>query len=275
MTPRPAPPLHGAQRLFADAIMATQPEQAVSLAQQAEALLTDGPRMRAAERLAVYRRGYLARLIECLADDYPALRWAYGVEGFESLCHRYIAAHPSTEPSLNWFGRHMATFCATHGGLDDPEFASDLARLEWSMVEVIHAPVGAKWTLASLGAVSVDSWANARLKVTPACRLLELDYPVDTFYQAFREGQVKGRTPAERSWLAVVRDGPTVWRMPLTVTMFDLLSALSRGEPLGAALERAAGVDEAESDPAAGARVMRWFRDWVASGFFSGVDLSG
>jgi hypothetical protein len=54
--------------------------------------------------------------------------------------------------------------------------------------------------------------------------------------------------------------------------MFDVLSALVAGEPLGAALGRAesalAGMGPAEASQ----RVTHWFREWVSGGLFSAVE---
>jgi len=79
-------------------------------ADRAPAVVTDGPRMTARERLEVYRFGYRARLIECLADDYPVLAETLGETAFEKLCEGYIERFPSSSPSLNYFGRHMARY---------------------------------------------------------------------------------------------------------------------------------------------------------------------
>ena len=70
--------------------------------------------MTAAERLAIYRDGYRARLVECLADDYPAVRHLLGAEAFEAIAHAYVDKHPSRSPNLNAFGRLMPAFLAAH-----------------------------------------------------------------------------------------------------------------------------------------------------------------
>src|SRR5207244_275482 len=61
-------------------------------------VLTPGPALGPAERLHVYQYGYRARLVECLADDYPVLEQTLGESAFEALCNAYIEAHPSRGP---------------------------------------------------------------------------------------------------------------------------------------------------------------------------------
>src|SRR5258706_10996091 len=109
----------------------------------AERVVAPSSRLSGLERVAIYHEAYRARLVECLADDYPALQHALGEPSFETLCHAYITEHPSRSPNLNSFGRRMSDFCRTR---NEPlaAFAADLAALEWAMVDVVHA-APAEW----------------------------------------------------------------------------------------------------------------------------------
>jgi hypothetical protein len=256
------------QEWFARAVMTPESEPAPVGAAQAEEILTPGPDLDPLGRLEIYRRAYHARLIECLLDDYPAVAAALGETAFDELCRKYIAAHPSTGPNLNAFGRHMASLCRDTG-----PFIADLAALEWAIVEVIHASSADPLTMTGLGEIPASRWAEARLVPTPAFRLLRSAYPVNRYFQAFREGKDPALPELEVSAVAVYRSGPTIWRMDLSEAAFDLLHALTSGESLATSLEGAStalsGVDESE----AADRVGRWFRDWVSSGLFSGLEL--
>jgi hypothetical protein len=228
------------------------------------------------DRLEIYRRAYHARLIECLLDDYPALAAALGEGAFDALCRGYIARHPSEGPSLNAFGRHMAEFCRDEA----PEpfalriFASELSELEWAIVEVIHAPSSDPFTLESLGGIPADRWADARLVATRACRLLRFAYPVNAYFQAFRDGQHPAVPEARPSAVAVYRSGPTIWRMDLGDAAFALLTALTSGQSLGASLDAAAAALSDVAEGVAAQSVTQWFQDWVASGLFAGVEAT-
>ena len=61
---------------------------------------------------------YFARLVECLADDYPCVQYALGEDRFEEIARRYIEAHPSSSPSLNWFGRGFEQFAREQDDLE-------------------------------------------------------------------------------------------------------------------------------------------------------------
>lgn len=236
-----------------------------------ERVILPSKNLTAIERLAIYGDAYRSRLVECLADDYPALQYALGDEDFEALCLRYIARHPSTSPNLNSFGRHMALFCRTEE-CPPLAFAGDLAALEWAMVEVLHAPSAAKLDPATLARVPPGEWAGARFAPSQTVRVLELSYPVNAFFQAFRTDQAPSIPAPAWSATVVFRDGATIWRMDLGRAMHALLMMLFGGTPLGPALEAVAASGHLSEEE--GTQVMVWFRDWVKHGFFAGIETS-
>jgi hypothetical protein len=233
-------------------------------------LVTPSSTLSSLERLDIYRRSYQARLVECLADDYPVLQETLGDEAFERLCLAYIAKYPSTEPSLNRFGRHMPDFCRVHP-LAEPGFAADLAALEWAIVLAIHAPSAPPLTVEALGRIPIESWADSRLVPNPSLGIHAFDYPVSSYLTARRRGEAV-TTPAARSnSVAVYRTERSVWRLELAPEMVLLVQSLSRGETLGAALSLVAEQLAAESEAEAARSVTTWFRHAVSSGLFSGV----
>jgi hypothetical protein len=239
----------------------------------AEHVVTSGPRMSAVDRIDLYRWGYHARLVECLADDSPAVQSLLGPDEFEKLCHHYVAAHPSTSPSLNYFGRHLADFAKTnapHG-----ELVSELARLEWALVEMIHAPPAPVLALAELQTIAPEAWANARLPASGTVRILRFQFPINRYFQSFRDGDAPTMPSAEPSVTAVYRRGFVVWRMDLTPAMAGLVDALFSGATLGEALATiAVHAEDAEALAEAERNVMLWFREWVAGGFFARIELA-
>jgi hypothetical protein len=255
---------------FARAIM--QPGSEV---EEVAARLTAGPRLGATERLEIYRQGYRSRLVECLADDYPVLQHAIGEEPFHELCISYIERHPSEGPNLNYFGRHMESLCRDQTvalPFEERAFAAGLAALEWAMVEVIHAASSDPLTLEGLQDMPPEAWPAARLVPNQALRVLRFDYPVNAYFQQFRDGGDPALPAPGQSSTVVYRNGRTVWRMDLTPPMFDVLSALIGGVALGEALGRAESGLEGVDPTEVAQRVTFWFREWVSSGLFARVE---
>ena len=197
-------------------------------AKDIERFITAGPRMTASERFEIYRSGYRARLVECLLDDYPVLAAMLGDEPFETLCHAYVDRHPSASPNLNGFGRHMASFCRdvrlegeACSGFDAQRiFASELATLEWALVEVLHAECPPALEVAALQAMPPDAWGRARFIKSDAVRLFRFEYPVNAVFIANRIEERVPEVPAPSpNAVAVYRKDMQLWRMGLTPAM--------------------------------------------------------
>jgi hypothetical protein len=261
------------QEWFASIVCTPEAEPAPVDERSAARLITPSATLSSLERIAIYRQGYHARLIECLVDDYPVLQHALGEEAFEELSRAYIAKHPSTAASLNYFGRHMAEFCHSQA-LPTPHFAADLARLEWAIVLCIHAPTVLAIGLEDLSQVRDEQWPSARLSLNSSLRVLRLDYPVNAYLQAHRQGASPTPLEPRPMLLAVYRTGRSVWRLELEPTLATLVEALQGGATLAAALGQVQALlaDKTEADAAR--LVSDCFRHSVSSGLFSAIVLS-
>ena len=277
MTRVTTPGLRELQRWFAS--VTTHPEgvlqnQASSARRKKlERLVTPGPQLSALERTRIYHDGYFSRLIECLADDYPALRHALGESVFDVLARAYIVAYPSRSRSLNAFGAHLPAYCRTRTEPWAP-FAADLARLEWALVEVVHEPSTEGLAAGALAQIPPGRWQTARLRPAPSVRVLCFDYPVNEFFQAFRDERSPQLPLAARSATAVYRRGLSLWRMSLDPRAALLLTDLLASVPLGAAIEalqsRSEAIGSSQDLPQL---LSRWLGEWVQNGFFAAVEL--
>jgi hypothetical protein len=219
-----------------------------------------------AARLEVYRHAYFARLAECLADDYPAVARALGPTAFGGLCRAYVAAHPPRSASLNAFGAGFSEFCRQKS----PElaFAADLARLEWAVVEAIHADATRLLDPTPLTTLDEQQWAPLRLEPSPALRLVRSAYPVYDYYRDSCSGGSPAVPAPAPSALAVCRQGDDVWRLRLAEPLAQLLERLVAGERLAAALDGVSAGPGSELSPGA---LQRAFGEWVACGCFAAL----
>ena len=260
------------QQWFATIISTPQGEPAPVDEQSATRLITPSATLSSLERIDIYRRGYHARLIECLVDDYPVLQHALGEEAFEALCRRYIAHHPSTGPSLNHFGRHMADFCRAEP-LPEPAFAADLATLEWAIVLSIHAPTASAIGFEDLAQVPSERWPGARFRVNPSLEILHLGYPANAYLQAYRQGQPAALPAARPTSVAVYRTGRSVWRLELEPTLVTLVQSLARGATLEAGLAEVQALLLHETEHEIAKKISHCFQHSVSSGLFSEISL--
>jgi hypothetical protein len=254
----------------------TRPEASVCLEEraaevEAQARVVVGGLLSAGDRIEIYRNGYWSRLVECLRDDYPAVAHALGAPAFRALCLAFIEAHPPRSASLNFYGAPFAAYCAARPGAE-LGFAAELARLEWAVVEAIHADADRLIGPASFsarGARELDL-ERACLEPSPALRVLSMSHPAHVYYQAFLDGEDPSPPGAEPSHVAVCRRGDDVWRIPLEAPLVRVLGLLIGGAPLGQALSALPDVAP-ERLAVRAAELRRAFAEWVACGFFAAV----
>jgi hypothetical protein len=279
--PRPSDPatLADLQTFLVNALVDTRPLEQIlpddELAQRLGVrhpedlarLVAPGPRMPAHACVEVYRHAYVARLIECLDDDYPVCRYALGDSRWGELARDYVSTHVSSHPSLNGYGRDMVNHLCQHG---EP-FAADLAKLEWAIVEAIHAPVGEGLHPGALAGLAGDAFALASLVPSPSLTVVSSAYPVNAFFQAFQDDEAPNVPRAEATTTAVFRRGTAVYRFELTPPMAVLVKALAQGATLGDALSRLEASVDDETLLAVAPALSGWFSSWIGSGLF--VDL--
>lgn len=272
--PAASAPLRDLQRHFLRVI--TDPTSvdaglAAAARQIPGAVYTDGPQLDAAARLDVYHYAYRARLVECLADDFPCVQGLVGASRFETLAAAYIAAHPSRHPNLNGFGAGFPTWLRRgRSPLRHRAALADIADLEWALVEVLHAPAAPVLDPAALQALPPEAWPDLRLRPSATLRLLRSRHPANTHFEAWRQDQpVRLGKPAPAA-VAVFRQGWQLRRMDLSPLTEGLLRDLLAGKPLGQSLDRCARRGRTISDLVP--KVMEWFRAWVAGGFFAAID---
>ena len=264
--------LRAQQEWFAAIISTPQDNPAPVDERSAARLIAPSTTLSSLERIDIYRGGYHARLIECLADDYPVLQHALGEDEFEGLCRRYIAEHPSRAPSLNYFGQFMADFCRSQP-LAVPGFVADLATLEWAIVLSIHAPTADTIGFEDLARVPNERWPSVRFRVNPSLKILHLDYPVNAYLQAFRQGKDTVIPPARRTSVAVYRTGRSVWRLELEPAMVTLVESLANGATLEEGLAQVQAALSHESEQELAKKVSHCFQHSVSSGLFSAISL--
>lgn len=257
-------------RSAADGVRSAAAQLALPPAAPLERVLVSSPRLAASERIGIYHYAYHARLIDCLADDFPSVVHALGREDFAALARAVIARYPSDHPNLNRYGQRLVRHCQdARTRLPRRAFIAELAALEWSMIEVLHAQAAPTLSLSALQEIPLARWGAVRFKASETVRLLRSDFPVNRYLQAQRDESAPAIPGRRASATAIYRKGFTVWRMDLSMPMAGILESLFRGEPLGRALASLAPADDAADQGRLAALVMTWFRDWVQSGFFA------
>jgi Putative DNA-binding domain len=164
------------------------------------------------DRLDIYARGYLARLLGCLRAEFPALHALVGDQVFDLFAHGYIGAHSPGSYSLFDLGAGFPDFLqetrprplGPAGSLD--ALPAALARLERARLEARHAPgVETDPAHRPIDPLTVMATPNLTVRTPESLRLLRLDFALtDTLTAADRSDRPAVPPPADTHY-AVAR----------------------------------------------------------------------
>lgn len=233
------------------------------------------------ERLAVYGDAYHARLVECLGDEFPALKHALGDDTFGGFAMGYLQQHPSQSYTLGELGRRFPDYLQDTRPTDVPspswpDFLIDLATYERECADVFDGPGVEGQPLLDpdgLATITPDEIPRVVLHPAPCLRLLEVRFPVHEYVTAVRQNQQPRHPQPNVTHLVITRRDFVVRRGAVSRAEYLLLQSLIAGQPLGEAIESAVEATEADVEHFA-SELAGWFRHWSAAGWFVSFELA-
>lgn len=230
-----------------------------------EARVVGSGRVPVATRLGIYAGAYGSRLIDALANSYPALAALLGEEDFRALGASYVRAHDSPYFSIRNYGDALAEFLGTHADYADVPLLAELARWEWLLCAVFDAADAEPVTAAALARLPPADWPQLRLAFHPSVRRLALRWNVPQLWKALTEG---GERPelqlatAPIEWLAWRQDLRSYFRS-LDAGEAAALDAARNGRSFGELCELLAAAQGPEQAPHAAAALLA---GWLGAG---------
>jgi hypothetical protein len=244
-----------------------------------ESLVPSSGKLDAVSKIEVYGNAYFARLVECLGDEFPAVKAALEEDGFNSFAFSYLQQYPSRSYTLAELGKNFPKFLTETkpedaGELGWADFLIDLARLEWHYSEIFNGPgteKSAPLAPDDLRRLTPEEFASSRLIPAPCLRLDMFWFPVHEYATAVRKRQESPSfPPPQPTWLVMTRRNYVVRRVAVPEAEYAVLHEFwnSSDEPVSAILERTAETwaDEMQSS------LQTWFERWTAAGYFVAVE---
>ena len=162
------------------------------------------------QKIGIYARGYVLRLMECMQAEYPTLKHLLGDELFDTFVKAYLVNMPPTSPDLYDLGVNFAAFLKASqpkNSNDNPmlDLPVELAMLERALAEASRCK-----GLEGTGTVSIDNTAlylfdTHAIQTSPCLQLLDLQFPLTGFIKAVQQG-TEALTPAiAQSYVAISR----------------------------------------------------------------------
>jgi len=224
------------------------------------------------ERISIYAKGYILRLMECMRADYPVLRDHLGDELFETFVKAYLVRYPSESFSLYELGNDFPDFLeASRPDRDNRQIEFDLpvdlARLERARVEVYRSKgvETIKNRHKSQQPVFILFQAE-KFRTSDCLRLLFLSYPLIDFIKASERGLKPSVPSPKNSFIAVSRKNYMVTMHELEPWQWYFLSSLEDTLDQMVALQHACIMTmSAEEEILAG--LMLWLPVAIENGY--------
>jgi hypothetical protein len=247
------------QALLHGRITGVVPDREAELREQVQ----ERPALPALERVEIYARMYLHRLVDAVAEDVPHTAGMLGHDRFVDLVREYLREHPSRSPDIGQVGRHFGAWLRGQGGFRDD--LPDLAILERTRSEVRTTPDAPVAAAGTLQALPTEALPETRFVFSPSLRVLHLHHDVRALWDALDENQDERPAPAPGpTTLAVWRQEFKVFHTALSASEADALEVAREGGTLEDVCAACAG--EPEPAHAAFRTVLSWFADgWVAA----------
>jgi hypothetical protein len=214
-------------------------------------------------RLGIYTDAYAARLVEVLAETYPAVQAALGAGLFARLVGEFARQHPSRFRSARAYGEELPQWLAAHLSGPRASGIADLARFEWMVAEAFDAANQVALTPASLAGIAPAQWPQLRFAYSSTVHRLSVTSNCVAWWkcacaQASRPS--RWRATGIQQWL-VWRQELAVFYRRLSRTETQALDASRAGAPFGQLCEQL-------STPAVAAAMLQ---GWFNAGLIVGV----
>jgi hypothetical protein len=223
------------------------------------------PQAVAERRFAAYRRNVIGNWRSALASTYPVLAQLLGPQRFRELADQYIATYPSASGDLNAYGAALASMLDASAWREALPYLSDIARLEWALLQAYGAADVPDFDFAALAAVPDAAQGALRLQIWSGAALLESPWPLADLWQAHQmtaEARDAALAGIDLSLLSaaryalVARSAGSVFAVSLSTGEAVFLRALQAGQALGEAIAMALGCDAAFNPGAALQRLL-------------------
>ncbi len=204
--------------------------------------------MRATARLDIYRNNLREGFIKALALGFPVVERLGGTDYFRQLALEFLHAHPSRAGNLHHIGAPLAQFLKEKFAGTEYSYFADIAALEWAHQEAQLAGEAEPLSPDAFAHVDPEDYERLVLDFHPACRFVQSRYPIVRIWRANQAETLSDEVidlDAGGDDVLVLRTPECIEFHRLPPGRFALFEALSRGENLGAALERA---QQAESE---------------------------
>jgi len=183
------------------------------------------------QRLSIYQNAYRARLCSVIDSDFPYLGRLIGDDLYHPLCHAYIAAFPSHNPSLNNFCAQLPTFIRQYTPLKEHTIVTELCDFEWQLRTSFDAKDSKALSVDYLQTIPNDQWPSLTFKFTHGFALKYYSMNTVEVWKALSKDEQPEITTLEvpQAWV-IWRQGLITQYISVSVDEAYLLEAAQEGQ---------------------------------------------
>lgn len=222
--------------------------------------------MSADARLGIYQNNLREGFIKALALGFPVIERLSGTDYFRQLALEFLAAHPSRAGNLHHIGAPFAPFLERKFAGTQYAYFADVAAFEHAYEEAQLAADAEAISADAFAGIAPEEYERLTFTFHPTCRLVQSRFPVLSVWRANQPETSSDEVIDLDSGgdnVLMLRTPDCVEFHRLPPTQFALFDALSRGENLGTALDRA---ESTETDFDLGAALRRLLELHVLTG---------
>ncbi|PXY46491.1 HvfC/BufC N-terminal domain-containing protein [Flavobacterium hydrophilum] len=231
------------QQLLLDPYQQTgvNPDDLLSNAENAasiEDVICHSEKLTAKQHLAIYQRSYIARLRNCMSQQFSALEYALGEAIFCAFADDYLASKPSYNYNLSFLGAHFAEYLennrpdANEDVKEDwIDFMIELARFEYAIGVLFDEKAEENYQLATIYTPENE------LKLVPVFSLFKFQFPVRKYYYDFKNDKNPDLPLQNESYCVVLRHKFKLSIYDLHKEQYDFLCFLKEHKDIASAKE--------------------------------------
>ena len=230
-------------------------------------LINASEKLSAQRHLNIYQQSYIARLRECMKNQFSGLAYALGEQLFQSFADDYLSVYPSENYTLNNLGKKFPDYLEqTRPDANEaikeswPDFMIELAQFEFNLSVIFDEAAEEKKE-------AISSTPNEELALLPVFHLFQHRYPICNYYLDFAAKKEPQLPFAAESYCVVTRKNYRLGLFEINAAQFLFLTKMKAGKSIAAALDETADgfhFDAQQKDQL----WMEWRKNFMASGFF-------
>jgi len=224
------------------------------------------------ERLDIYRKMYVLRMVDAMESDFPVLA-TYLNERFHTVVMDYVAVYPSRSYTLNHLGNDFHYFLRGYELGEDKELICELALLEHAISTVIDIEETPTLNHNELGSINAEQWETLILKPVKALKVFKLSTNAVAFLNASDNNLELPEPISQESYVMVFRLDYTTDYVEMNKVEFDLLEIILNGNSLLKSFDLLMQKTYLQND-IDGAHVFGMFQTWVQRGIFQSLTQS-